>query len=239
MNITVFNACQKKGATYNLKEIFLKSFRNKASITEFYLPKDCPNFCLGCLNCFNDDEKKCKDADYIQKIEKALLSADLLVFVSPTYVYHTTGSMKAMLDHLAYRWMPHRPAGEMFSKRAIIITQALGAGTKSCLKDIKDSLSWWGISYIKECRINLLSEAVWEKIPNKKKDKMKNKLDKIAKKLLKIDYTKPAHTSLITKCKFYIIRAMQKGIGKENEEYTDYKYWKRKGWIDKKRPWKK
>ena len=30
------------------------------------------------------------------------------------YVFHATGAMKAFLDHLAYRWMPHRPAPEMF-----------------------------------------------------------------------------------------------------------------------------
>ena len=38
--------------------------------------------------------------------------------------------MKAMLDHFGYRWMPHRPAKEMFGKRAVIITQCLGAGGK-------------------------------------------------------------------------------------------------------------
>ena len=35
---------------------------------------------------------------------------------------HATGAMKAMLDHFAYLWMPHRPAPELFAKRAVIIT---------------------------------------------------------------------------------------------------------------------
>ena len=46
----------------------------------------------------------------------------------PAYVFHTTGAMKAFLDHFAYRWLPHRPAPEMFGKRAVILTQCLGAG---------------------------------------------------------------------------------------------------------------
>lgn len=67
---------------------------------------------------------------------------------SPAYVFHVTGAMKALLDHFAYRWIPHRPAPEMFGKRAVIITQCLGSGAKSAAKDMKHSLSWWGISQI-------------------------------------------------------------------------------------------
>lgn len=31
---------------------------------------------------------------------------------------------------------------------------------------------------------------------------------------------------------------LQTGLGKDDPEYTDYKYWKSNGWIDKTRPWK-
>lgn len=238
MKITVVNGTEKHGITYKLKEIFLEPFRAKAEITEFYLPKDCPSFCAGCTVCFMNDEHKCKDAEYVQKIEKALLEADLLVFTSPSYVCHTTGAMKAMLDHFGYRWMPHRPAKEMFGKRALIITQCLGAGDKSTAKDMKDSLSWWGISYIKECRFKLMSEIIWDKLPDKKRKKMESSLKATAKHFLAIDYKKPAHTNLITKCKFYMVRMLQTGLGKDNPEYTDYKYWKANGWLDNVRPWK-
>ena len=82
---------------------------------------------------------------------------------SPAYVFHVTGAMKALLDHFAYRWMPHRPAPEMFGKRAVIITQCLGSGAKSAAKDIKHSLSWWGISKIEIFTGALMSDIVWEK----------------------------------------------------------------------------
>ena len=94
MKITVINGTEKHGITYRLKEIFLEPFRDRAEITEFYLPRDCPNFCSGCTVCFLKDEHKCKDAEYVQKIEKAMLGADLLVFTSPAYVFHATGAMK-------------------------------------------------------------------------------------------------------------------------------------------------
>ena len=109
MKITVINGTEKHGVTYRLKEIFLETFSD-ADITEFYLPKDCPNFCIGCTRCILKGESTCKDVNKISVITKALLKADLIVMTSPAYVMHTTGAMKALLDHLAYLWMPHRPA---------------------------------------------------------------------------------------------------------------------------------
>ena len=182
MNITVINGTEKHGVTYRLKETFLTEFRDEANITEYYLPKDCPNFCVGCLNCTLKGEKTCKDAEYIRKMDESLLKADLIVMTSPAYVFHVTGAMKALLDHFAYRWMPHRPAPEMFGKRAVIITQCLGSGAKSAAKDIKHSLSWWGISEIGIFTGALMSDIVWEKLSKKKQAKLTGKVQKLSKK---------------------------------------------------------
>jgi len=237
MKITVINGTEKHGVTYTLKEAFLEVFKDKAEITEFYLPRDCPNFCSGCTRCFLEGEDKCKDRQYIAVIEKALLEADLLVFTSPVYVYHATGAMKNLLDHLGYRWMPHRPAREMFGKRAVIITQCLGAGDSSTVKDIKDSLSWWGVTDIKACKFKLRSDINWNRIPEKKRSAMTSKVKGLAGRCLNIDYGKPARAGVLARAKFYIIRMMQTGLGKEDPEYTDFRYWNEKGWIGKVRPW--
>ncbi len=238
MNITVINGTEKHGITYQLKEIFLTAFRDNANITEYYLPKDCPGFCTGCTNCILKGETTCKDAEYIRKIEKSLLEADLIVMTTPTYVYHATGAMKALLDHFAYRWMPHRPAPEMFGKRAVIITQCLGAGAKSAAKDIKHSLSWWGISNIGVFTCAVMSDIVWENLPEKRRAQLSGKLKKLAQKFVKINYTKPAYTNLITKLKFSACRMMQQASHKNDPEYLDGKYWAEQGWLGKTRPWK-
>lgn len=62
-----------------------------------------------------------------------------MIFESPVYVYHVTGSMKAFLDHYGYRWMLHRPEESMFHKQAVCISTAAGAGMKSTNKDMADS----------------------------------------------------------------------------------------------------
>lgn len=237
MNITVINGTEKHGVTYRLKEVFLSDFRGKASITEYYLPKDCPNFCNGCVSCIVKGEGACKDAEYIKRIEKSLLEADLIVMTSPAYVFHTTGAMKALLDHFAYRWMPHRPAPEMFGKRAVIITQCLGAGAKSAARDIKNSLSWWGISKIGVFSGALMGDIIWERLSKKKRSELTRKVKRLSQRFLQIDYTKPAHTGLITKAKFFVCR-MVITLHKNDPAYLDGRYWSEQGWLGKVRPWK-
>ena len=237
MKITVVNGTEKRGVTHLLTEIFLQSFQG-ADITEFYLPKDCPSFCAGCTSCFMKGENNCKDFNYINTIEKSLIEADLIVMTSPAYVMHATGAMKAFLDHLAYRWMPHRPAPEMFSKRAVIITQCLGAGAKSAAKDIKHSLSWWGISKIGVFNCTLMNDIIWDKLPEKKRKNLTENINRLARKYAKINYAKPARTKLITKIKFNFCRLIQKQVRKNGVAGLDNEYWYDNGWLGKSRPWK-
>ncbi len=239
MKITVINGTEKHGVTYKLKELFLQNFRSVAEITEFYLPKDCPAFCVGCTSCFVRGENTCKDYSFVNAIEKSLLQADLIVMTSPAYVMHTTGAMKALLDHFAYRWMPHRPAAEMCGKRAVIITQCLGAGAKSTAKDIAHSLSWWGISKIKVFKSSLMSDTLWNNLPEKKRKSLTDKINKLAEKFVKINYSKSAHTKIITKIKFKLCRLIQKRVRKNGIAGLDSQYWYDNGWLDKSRPWNK
>lgn len=238
MKITVINGTEKHGVTYHLKELFLERFKSVAEITEFYLPKDCPSFCLGCTNCFMHGEKTCKDYAYVNVIEQSLLQADLIVMTSPAYVMHATGAMKALLDHFGYRWMPHRPATEMFGKRAVIITQCLGAGAKSTAKDIKHSLSWWGISKIGVFKCALMSDIIWEKLSESKRKKLEKGVNRLARKFAKINYAKPAKTKLTVKVKFSFCRMIQKQVRKNGVIGMDSEYWYHQGWFGKKRPWK-
>lgn len=239
MNITVINGTEKRGVTYQLKETFLERFKSSAEITEFYLPKDCPAFCVGCTSCFTKGEDSCKDFTYISAIEKSLIEADLIVMTSPAYVMHATGAMKALLDHLAYRWMPHRPAPEMFGKRAVIITQCIGAGAKSAAKDIKHSLSWWGISEICVFAAALMDDIVWDNLSEKKRKSLTERVTKLSCKFAKINYIKSARTKLITKIKFNLCRLIQKRVRKSGNSGFDNEYWLGNGWLGKNRPWKK
>lgn len=238
MKIIVINGTEKHGVTYRLKEMFLERFRGEAEIAEFYLPKDCPAFCSGCISCILKGEYTCKDAEYMRKITGPLLEADLVVMTSPAYVMHTTGAMKALLDHYAYLWMPHRPAPEMFTKRAVIITQCLGAGARSAAKDIKHSLSWWGISDITVFTGRLMEDVVWERLTEKKRRELTKRMNRLSEKFSDINDKGPSGANVSTRIKFLFCRMMQRSLHKNDPGYLDGRYWAGQGWLEKSRPWR-
>ena len=167
----------------------------------------------------------------MEPITNIIDSADVLIFTTPVYVYHATGSMKALLDHYAYRWMVHRPEEKMFSKQAVCISTAAGAGMKSACKDIGDSLFYWGIAKLYRYGIAVAS-TTWEGVADKKKARIEKKVATLAKAISKKDgKVKP---SIKTKLLFGIMRHMNKNPWNA----SDGNYWQEKGWIGSKRPWK-
>lgn len=232
MKIVVIYGTMRKGSTYNIAQQFLgKLSDNSKDVKEIFLPKDMPNFCRGCFQCFTDNTK-CPDYQYTEPILKAMDEANLIIFVSPVYVYHITGQMKAFLDHFGFRWMAHQPSGKMFKKQALIISTAAGGGTKSTMKDILDSMWFWGIGRTYKYGVNVAA-ADWEHVNDKKKLEIQNKVEKLSAKIKR--QSNKVIPSLKVKGLFYTMRFMQKKFA-FNE--PDVKYWKELGWLEKTRPWK-
>lgn len=230
MKIVVINGQNHKGSTYHLGRILAEKISD--DITEFFLPRDFGEFCCGCTNCFAKSETLCPHYKKLKPLTEAMDSADVLIFTSPVYVFHYTGSMKAFLDHYGYRWMVHRPEEKMFTKQAIVLSTAAGAGMKSTNKDIKHSMFFWGVGRIYTYGAAVM-ETSWERVKDKKKAKISKKLDKIAKQV-KSCYGRVT-PSVKTKVLFNVLSKVQKN----GFNQADADYWKDKGWDGKKRPWKK
>lgn len=200
------------------------------TVMEFFLPKDMPNFCRGCWQCFTD-YTKCPDFEYLKPIIDAMKESDLLIFTAPVYVYHVPGQVKAFLDHFGYRWMPHQPSGDMFKKQALLISTAAGAGTKSTRKDLKDSMTFWGVARIHTFGKNIRA-ADWDGVNEKIKLQIQTEVEKRAEKIKAIgSNVKP---SLKVRGLFYVMRAMQKRF---QYNPADVAYWEKQGWLEKARPW--
>lgn len=229
MKITVIHGQSHKGSTYHLAHLLAEMIGGE--ITEFFLPKDFGEFCVGCTSCFMDTETKCPHYQKLFPITAALDEADVIILASPVYVMHATGAMKSLLDHYGYRFMVHRPEEKMFSKQAVCISTAAGAGMKSANKDMADSTFWWGVgkTYKFGAAVN---ETSWERVKDKKKQVYNKKLSALANKIKKRQ--RKVKPSITTKAFFSVSRIMQKSGFNE----ADMTYWKEKGWTDKKRPWK-
>ena len=232
MEIAVINGTEVKGCTYHIKEAFLAPLRgNNHTITEFYLPKDMPHFCCGCKVCFFKTEDNCPHAPQVTPIWAAILEADLLVFTAPVYGLGIPAGLKALLDHLCVHWMVHRPAPAMFSKRAVVITNCIGAPfmAKSAQRDIIKALSWMGISKIKRLGIGLLEGVIWDELSEKRRAGIEKKAQQLGSKHLNI---RPARKSLKTRFKFWMCKVMHAAVlKKEDPPSADNQHWIDHGWL--------
>ncbi len=230
MKIVMIHGQTHKGSTYHLGKRLADTLSGQ--LTEFFLPRDFGTFCVGCTNCFEKSEKACPHYESLRPITEAMDAADVIILTSPVYVYHATGSMKAFLDHYGWRWMVHRPEPSMFSKQTVCIATAAGAGMKSTLKDMADSMWFWGAAKIYRLGIAVRATA-WEQIPETRQKKYLKRIGKLANKIQKKNgRVKPGFK---TKAFFNIMRIVQKNGWCE----ADKTYWKQMGWIGKSRPWEK
>lgn len=230
MKITVINGQSHKGSTYHIGKMLADKLGGE--VTEYFLPKDFGDMCIGCTACILKSEQLCPHYQRIEKLTNAIDEADVLIFTSPVYVYHVTGAMKSFLDHYGYRWMVHRPEKKMFSKQAVCISTAAGAGTKSTNKDIADSLFFWGVPKVYKYGVNVRAMS-YSRISDKTKAEIDKKTTDIANKIKAKNGR--VKVGLKTKGFFEIMRMIQHKSG-WNEADTDY--WHNKGWDGKKRPWK-
>lgn len=145
MKITVVYGTERKGITYNTANEVI-SYLNNTEVTEIFLPRDLPEFCISCFKCFLEEKRICTHQTYIKPIKEKLLSADLIILTSPVYSGHLTGQMKVFLDHFANIWIVHRPEKEMFKKQGLVIATAAGPVYKKTLNEMKDSLDFWGVA---------------------------------------------------------------------------------------------
>ena len=184
---------------------------------EFFLPRDLNHFCTGCCSCIKD-ESLCPFFEEKKHIMDAVEKSDLLIFTTPTYCMRTSAPMKAFIDLTFTYWMSHKPRASMFSKKAVVISTAAGAGAGSAIKDITNTLLYWGVPYVKSYG-KAIQATDWEHI----KPELKEKINKDM-------------AAVKTRFIFSMMRMMQqKGMGAGEEER---KYWQEQGWLDKTRPWK-
>ena len=140
--------------------------------------------------------------------------------------------MKAFLDLFFTNWMSHKPLREMFSKRAVVISSAAGAGAKKAAKLIGNNLANWGIPEI-HLYAAVVNAMNWDMVPSGKKARMEKDMDKLARQLFRRG---KVTVGMKTRILFWFYGGMQKaGWGASP---TEKQYWIENGWLSGGRPWK-
>lgn len=153
-------------------------------------------------------------------------AADLLIFTTPTYCYHSPAQMTVLLQHLCWRWMRHRPNPAWFGKQAVVIATAAGAGAKKPAGDIIDSLNWLGIG--KTHRICAGMAAMdWELAAPEKQEALMKAVRKTARKI-KHDPAEVKRTVAL-RARFFLMTILQRKFPTGD---ADEAYWREMGWLD-------
>ena len=176
MNILTIMGTPHKGNTRAVVDLFLEEFKDKdTKFDEIVLPNDFKYFCGGCANCILKGEDVCPHYKEVKSIVERIEKADLIILATPVFVGSCTSGMKALLDHLAYMWLVHRPKASMFNKIGLVITTAGGSGVKQTTKLLKNNLFYLGVPKIYNYGVTTMKMG-GNYIDYKDKDKIKKQV---------------------------------------------------------------
>ena len=231
MKIVVINGQNHRGSTWNIGNLLVQKLAGENEVREHFLPRDLNHFCSGCFACLEARER-CPYWREKEPILRDMLEADLLIFTSPNYCMMPSAPMKAFLDLFFTNWMSHKPLREMFSKRAVVISTAAGAGAKKAAGLIANNLTNWGIPEIHRYAA-VVNAMNWDMVPPKKKAGIEKDMGKLARKLSRRGRVT---VGLRTRLLFWFYGGMQKaGWGASKAEKQ---YWAENGWLSGGKPWK-
>lgn len=235
MKITVINGNARKGSTWHCKDHIVQAIaaRTLVELTEFQLPRDMPHFCNGCFACIYHGEQTCPHSSAVAPIVTALTDADLIILTSPVYAMDVSGQMKAMLDHLCYMWLSHRPNPLMFQKIGLTISTTAGAGLGHATKTMRNSLSFWGVKRVFSYK-NAVAAMKWSDVDPKKQSRIQKDSDAIAKRIVHaVEHVHTLHSPLFRNILFSMMKGM---MAKNTWNPQDRGHWEAQGWLSGVKP---
>lgn len=235
MKMTVINGNARKGSTWHCKDHLVQSIaaHTAVELTEFQLPKDMPQFCAGCFACIYQGEHKCPHSSAVAPIVTALTEADLIILTSPVYAMDVSGQMKALLDHLCFMWLSHRPNPLMFDKIGLTISTTAGAGLGHATKTMRNSLRFWGVKRMFSYK-NAVAAMKWSDVDPKKQNRIQQDSDVLAKRIVQaVEHVHTLRSPLFRSMMFSMMKGM---MAKNTWNPQDRGHWESHGWLSGVKP---
>lgn len=118
--LVITGSPHKNGTTARLAEQFIKGAEEAGhNIVRFDAAQNQVHPCIACERCHNTN-KGCVFKDGMEELNPQLLSADVIVFVSPIYYYTINAQIKAVID----RFYANDAALHKNKKAVMILTMA-------------------------------------------------------------------------------------------------------------------
>lgn len=232
MKITLIHGQNHIGSTYHIARMTAEKI--SSHIDEFFLPRDLSEGCTGCGTCLHYGREHCPHSEKVGIIFNSMLSSNVIIIDSPTYVMEMSSHLKGFFEHIFTAWIGHRPEEAMLSKTSVVITTGAILGMKNVTKSMAKQMFYLGIPKVYRLHFGVMASS-WDGVEDKIKEQIALRTNKIAHKItLKKGYATPG-------IKYKFMFSMLKSFHEKNDLAlfaTDKKYWKEKKWLEKERPWK-
>ena len=119
----------------------------------------------------------------------------------------------------------------MFKKQGVCVATAAGMGMRSTIRDMADSLFFWGVARIERLGLGVAATR-WDEVSDKKKAVIEKRTSAIAGRIrARSGRVRPG---LRTKGLFAVMRLVQR----KGWNARDTRHWREQGWLGGARPWK-
>ena len=222
MKVLAVIGSPRKGNSYKLTQKIEERLKQHDIDFEYLFLKDYElGNCTGCHACIKHGKDRCPLNDDRDLIEKKMLKADGVIFVSPIYNFHITALMKNFVDHFTYA--VHRP--RFFGKKAMVFIQR-GGMFKDAIKYTKKVVHAWGFEVVSTLGIPDI-DPLTEKYKKKSMKKLDKAADDFFNGLKKDKLPSPSIYDLV----WFNIWKINAEVNKEDIP-ADYEYWAKYGWFD-------
>jgi multimeric flavodoxin WrbA len=180
--------------------------------------------CLGCRACFDRGEAACPRKDDLLALREQMLCADGYLIASPVYVEDVNGTMKTLIDRMAFT--SHRPA--LYGKTALLfVTSGIGASNHA-LHTMRTAFGTWGIRVTRGMKFRLGALSAQQEVCAKYDDKIRRAATAFLRVLRQTPY-RPSFYSLLA-------FTVQQSYWRKHVEVQgtyDYQFWNKSGWLDR------
>lgn len=222
MKILIVMGSPRKGDSYEVTQLIEKKINSlgKADFEYLWLKDAHLELCKGCCVCFLKGEQCCPLKDDREKIERAMQSADGVIFVSPVYVMGVTALMKNFIDRFAYRC--HRPY--YFDKYAMLVSNAAFIGTAQTMEALGWAARTWGFNVVNKLGVRSFPFSS-ETMRKRTEERIASSAEKFYFALRDRKKSSPSLFSLVG------FKAQKAAFARADRNNADFRYWDEKGWL--------
>jgi multimeric flavodoxin WrbA len=178
--------------------------------------------CRGCRLCFNRGERSCPCSDDLLALHERILAADGVVLASPVYVNDVSGTMKTLIDRLAF--VCHRPAFGRLN--ALVLATTGGSPAAHTLGTLKGAWWSWGGRVAAACGLSTGALTPRGEIARRHGRRIARAARRFYEAVRHRRHEQPSFINLMMFC------TQQASWRRQDPASFDHRYWAGNGWFE-------